>query len=107
MENKKLKILIIDDDTETRNMYVEVFKKNDFEVEEAVDGMDGLEKTLKNIPDIVFSGIVMPRMDGFDLINSLKKNPATSQVPVVISSHLGKAEDEEKARGLGAKDFIV
>jgi DNA-binding response OmpR family regulator len=107
METKKIKILIIDDDTETRNMYVEIFKKNNFEVEEAADGMEGLEKILKNIPDVVFSGIAMPRMDGLSLIENLKKNVATSQIPIVISSHLGKAEDEKKAREMGAKDFIV
>lgn len=107
MEKKKIKILIVDDNDDIRTLYADVFRKNDFEVEEAVDGLEGLDKATKNIPDIVFTGIVMPRMDGFDLMISLKKNVTTKDVPVIISSHLGREEDQKKAVELGAKDFIV
>ena len=103
----KLKILIVDDDESTRTVYAEVFKKHDFEVEEAVDGVDGLDKATKNIPDVIFTGIIMLRMDGFALIEALKKNVATSRVPVVISSHMGREEDRSRAKEMGAKDFIT
>lgn len=106
-ENKKIKILIVDDDESVRNIYVEIFKKEGFEVEEAIDGLEGLDKATKNIPEIVFTGIVMPRMDGFGFIDALKKNVSTAKIPVVISSHLGRSEDNEKAKALGVKDFIV
>lgn len=101
------KILIVDDDEVIRTMYAEVFSKNGFEVTEAVDGVDGLDKATKNIPNIIFTGIVMPRMDGFGLMEALKKNISTSSIPVVISSHMGREEDQKKAQGLGAKDFIA
>lgn len=107
MINNKIKILIIDDDESTRTMYAEVFKKHGFEVEEAVDGVDGLDRATKNIPDVIFTGIIMPRMDGFALIETLKKNVATSQVPVVFSSHMGREEDKNRAKEMGAKDFIT
>jgi PleD family two-component response regulator len=107
MESKKIKILIVDDDESIRSMYVDIFKKENFEVEEAIDGLEGLDRATKNIPDIVFTGIVMPRMDGFGFIEALRKNVATAKVPVVISSHLGRSEDNEKAKELGVKDFIV
>jgi len=107
MANKKTKILIIDDDDSVRGIYVDIFKKEGFEVEEAIDGLEGLDKATKNIPDVVFTGIVMPRMDGFGLIEALKKNVSTANIPVVISSHLGRSEDSEKAKELGVKDFIV
>lgn len=107
MNRNKLKILIVDDDESTRTMYAEVFKEHDFEVEEAVDGVNGLDMATKNIPDVIFTGIIMPRMDGFALIEALKKNVATSQVPVVVSSHMGREEDKRKAFSLGAKDFIT
>lgn len=103
----KIKILIVDDDDPIRTMYAEVFKKHSFEVEEAVDGVDGLDKATKNVPDIIFTGIIMPRMDGFALIESLKKNVITSNVPVVISSHMGREEDKNRAKEMGAKDFIT
>ncbi len=107
MLDKKIKILIVDDDDATRGLYAEVFKKNNFEVLEAVDGADGLDKAATNQPDIVFTGIIMPRMDGFALFEALKKNAATGGIPVVISSHMGREEDRQKALGMGAKDFIT
>jgi two-component system chemotaxis response regulator CheY len=106
-DDKKIKILIIDDDESVRSIYAEIFSKEGFEVEEAIDGLEGLDKVTKNIPDLVFTGIVMPRMDGFGLIEALSKNVATSKIPVVISSHLGRTEDHEKAKTMGVKDFIV
>lgn len=102
-----LKILLVDDDEPIRSMYAEIFKKEGFAVSEAADGVEGLDKATKNIPDIIFTGIVMPTMDGFQLMEALKKNVATSGIPVVISSHLGREEDKQRARELGAKEFLV
>jgi len=99
--------LLVDDDEAIRNMYAEVFKKEGFEVSEAVDGVDGLDKATKNTPSVIFTGIIMPRMDGFQLMEALKKNVGTSGIPVVISSHLGREEDQRRAQELGAKEFFV
>ena len=103
----KLKILIVDDDNDLRQMYVEVFRNAGFEVLEAQDGIEGLDISSKEIPDIIFTGIVMPRMDGFTMMESLKKTVMTANIPVVISSHMGREEDRERANVLGAKDFII
>ena len=102
------KILIIDDDNEVRKQYVDLFRKNDFEVLEAKDGVEGLNivKAEEGI-DVIFTGIIMPRMDGFKLISILKEDKMTANIPVVVNSHLGKEEDKEKMRELGAKDFII
>ena len=107
MSNKKLKILIVDDDNSSREMYAEIFKKADFEVREAKDGVEGMDIATKELPDVIFTGIIMPRMDGFALMEALKKNVATCKIPVVIFSHMGREEDRQKANVLGAKDFIV
>jgi two-component system chemotaxis response regulator CheY len=105
--DKKIKILVVDDEQSTREMYAEVFRSSGMEVAEAEDGMDGLEKATKDVPDIVFTGIIMPKLDGFGLMEALKKNVITSGVPVVISSHLGREVDKQKANQLGARDFFV
>ncbi|NTW27412.1 MAG: response regulator [Candidatus Moranbacteria bacterium] len=107
MENKKLKILIVDDDVELCQMYVEIFQNANFEVISARDGLEGLDLATKEIPDVIFTGIVMPRMDGFSMIESLKKTVMTSSIPIVISSHMGREEDKIRAESLGVKDFIV
>lgn len=107
MADNKYKILIVDDDENIRSIYVEIFKKEGFEVEEAVDGLEGLDKATKNPPQVVFTGIIMPKLDGFGLKEALAKNVATANIPVVMSSHMGRKEDEEKAKAMGIRDFIV
>ncbi len=106
-ENVK-KILIVDDHDETREIYVNLFKKSGFEVIEAKDGIEGLDRaTSEEGIDVIFTGIVMPRMDGFQMMEALKKNTTTSNVPVFMNSHLGREEDRKKALEMGAKDFII
>lgn len=105
--NTKRKILVVDDDEPTRRMYVNVFKNAGFEVIEAVDGLEGLEKATKENPDVIFTGIIMPRMDGFSMMESLKKTVPTADIPVIISSHMGREEDRQKANVLGARYFII
>lgn len=107
MNNNQFKILIIDDDEPMRTLYSEVFGKNDFNVIGAGDGREGLDKAVKELPDIIFTGIVMPEMDGFELMEALKKNVSTRDIPVVISSHMGREEDKKRAQTAGAKDFIT
>ncbi|MCA9364485.1 MAG: response regulator [Candidatus Moranbacteria bacterium] len=106
-EKKKDKILIIDDDVETREMYSEVFTSANYEVIEASDGVEGLDNATKELPDIIFTGIIMPRMDGFTMIEALRKNTPTAKIPVVINSHLAREEDQRRAQDLNVDDFIV
>lgn len=103
----KTKILIVDDDVMTREMYVNVFKQSGYEVLEAGDGVDGLDVASRELPDVIFTGIIMPRMSGFEFMEALRKAVATSKIPVVISSHIGREEDQQRANMLGAKDFIM
>ncbi len=106
-ENIK-KILIVDDDEDTRTTYASVFSKNGFVVVEANDGIEGLDKaTSEEGIDVIFTGIIMPRMDGFQMMEALKKNTVTSNIPIFMNSHLGREDDRGKALALGAKDFII
>ena len=107
MNGEKKKILIVDDDVFTRDVYADVFRNAGYDVFEASDGIEGVDMATKNIPDVIFTGIVMPRMDGFTLIETLRKSVMTSKIPVFMSSHLGREEDRERAKSLGVKEFIV
>lgn len=107
MENKKFKILLVDDDEGIRITYADIFRNEGFDVVEAVDGLEGLNMAVKELPHLVFTGIIMPNMDGFGLKDALSKNVATSNIPVVASSHLGREEDRKKASEMGFRDFIV
>ncbi|PIP27847.1 MAG: hypothetical protein COX29_04345 [Candidatus Moranbacteria bacterium CG23_combo_of_CG06-09_8_20_14_all_35_22] len=107
MNDKKIRILLVDDEQTIRETYADIFRQAGFEVSEAVDGLDGLDKATKEMPDVIFTGIIMPRMDGFALKEALVKNVNTSKIPVMMLSHMGREEDREKAQNLGVKDFIV
>lgn len=107
MTDSQIRILLVDDDVDTRTMYAEVFRMAGFDVREANDGLEGLEMANQIVPNVVLCGIIMPRMDGFQFMEGLKKNVAMEGVPVAFISHLGRKEDEMKARELGVKDFIV
>jgi two-component system, chemotaxis family, chemotaxis protein CheY len=107
MNENKPKILLIDDDENIRSMYAEVFAGAGFLVSQAQDGAEGLEKANGDVPDVIFTGIDMPRMDGFTLIEILRKDPVTANIKIIMSSHRGRKEDETRARELKVNDFII
>lgn len=107
MSNQAWKVLLIDDDANVRGLYADVFREEHYDIREANDGLEGLEMANQIVPDIIVTGIMMPRMDGFQLVEALRKNVATADVPVVFLSHLGREEDEIRAKSLGVRDFIV
>lgn len=100
-------ILVVDDDEEVRHFYREIFRKSGFQVLIAKDGLEGLDVAMRERPDLIFTGIIMPRMDGFELINNLRQNVATASIPVMMFSHLGREDDKRRAQELGVRDFIV
>ncbi len=106
-QTKKPSILLIDDDDNIREIYAYAFRNADFKVLEARDGLEGLGIANKELPDIIFTGIVMPRMDGFTLMETLAKDVRTAKIPIFVSSHMGREEDRQKANKLGARGFIV
>jgi DNA-binding response OmpR family regulator len=107
VDPSKKTILIVDDDVDTMEMYAEIFEQADYNVLRAADGLEAMSLIADHTPHIIFTGIVMPRMDGFALMEALKQNKRTVDIPVVINSHLGREEDKKRAEELGARDFIV
>jgi len=108
-QNKEIRktILIIDDAEDLRTIYVKKFRQEGFEVLEGRDGLDGLNTAFDKKPDLIITGIMMPRVDGFEVINTLKKDAQTKRIPVLVFSHLGRQEDIDKALSLGADDFLI
>lgn len=117
MENetkrKTYNILLVEDDINTNNMYAErIGREFEFNVINTYDGLEGLRKlnylSNENISvDLIFTGIEMPNMGGFELIESIQKNPKFSSIPTMISSHLGRPADFDRAKRLGVHHFIV
>jgi DNA-binding response OmpR family regulator len=101
------KILVADDDFAQRDLYAELFRQHGFEVTVADDGQDAWEKLEKGHFDLLFTGILMPRLDGFSLLKKIRSHPNTNTMPVVVFSHLGREEDRVKASGFPRTDFVV
>ena len=106
MPDQKPKVIIIDDDNEKRCVYAEKFVAEGFLVEEAINGKEGLKKIIQSPPDLIFTGIQMPEMDGFTMVEQIKKDSALGRIPIMINSHLGRKEDQEHSRSLGCNEFI-
>ncbi len=106
-QRNDFKVIVIDDDADTRSLMAEILRNRGFDVREAIDGLDGLEQVTQMPPDVVLSGIIMPRMDGFTLVESLKKNTVTASIPVIFLSHMGREEDRLRAEQIGVNDFFV
>lgn len=101
------KILLIEDDPFLSEIYVTKFHEAGFVVIVAEDGAFGLQKLKETRPDLVLLDIVMPNMDGFELLREIKKDEDVKFTPVVILSNLGEQENVEKGFGLGAADYII
>tara|TARA_Y100000310_G_scaffold334874_1_gene415591 strand:- start:17 stop:448 length:432 start_codon:yes stop_codon:yes gene_type:complete len=106
--NKKYTIFIVDDDKFLLDMYSMKFTERDFVVEVAFGSTEALEKLKQNFkPDIMLLDIVMPTMDGFELLSEIKKNNLAEGAVIIILSNLGQQEDVEKGSQLGADGYII
>jgi len=101
------RIIVADDDFQQRELYADLFQSAGFEVFPAVDGQEAWDLATVKSVDLIFTGIMMPRMTGFELIDKLRNNKATSPLPVIIFSHLGRDEDRAKAESLSNVVFKV
>ncbi len=101
------KILIIEDDSFLSEMYSTKLIQEGFETEIAVDGEQGIDK-IKNIkPDLVLLDIVLPKMDGFEILESIKKDPEFKNIPIILLTNLGQKNEIEKGLSLGADEYII
>jgi CheY-like chemotaxis protein len=100
-------VLIIEDDPLVSRMYQTVFEFEGFDVELARNGEEGLEKLKKNKPKMVLLDVMMPKMSGIEVLQEMKADPKTKNIPVVVLTNLSGDKDAEKALELGAVKFIV
>ncbi len=101
------KILVVEDDKFLREMITRKLDKEGYEVVEAVDGEKGEEKIKAEKPDMVLLDLILPGIDGFEVLERIKKDPSTSDIPVIILSNLGQKAEIEKGLKLGALDFLI
>ncbi|OGD95218.1 hypothetical protein A3A48_02870 [Candidatus Curtissbacteria bacterium RIFCSPLOWO2_01_FULL_37_9] len=105
---KKQRILLIEDDTYTRDAYEEILKDSGYEVDTAVDGQEGILKIHKGGYSLIFLDVMMPKVDGLDVLRSLKNDPPkTSNGPIILLTNLTHDPVIFLATDLGAKGHLV
>lgn len=105
--DEKIKVLVVDDDIMLRDMYAERLEAEGFEVEIAQDGEQGLERATKMKPDIILLDIMMPKVNGFSALETLKNTPGLKKIPVVLLTALIQEENKAKGIKLGAVEYVV
>jgi len=101
------KILIIDDEQDLVKLVKEILELENFQVSSAYDGEEGLRKANSEIPDLILLDIKMPVINGFQVLERLKMDKTTSQIPVVMLTTSVLRRDRDKAFDLGAVDYVV
>jgi phosphoserine phosphatase RsbU/P len=101
------RVLVIDDSDDSRELIGRFLERAGYEVMAAMDGQDGLTKTFAAMPDLILLDIMMPGMDGYEVCETLKKEPRTRDIPVIFLSGLGETRDKIRGLEIGAADYIT
>lgn len=107
MSDSKKKILMVEDDEFLRSIAVKRLEKEGYEVVISTDGSDAVKLAQGENPSLVLLDLLLPGISGFDILEKLKADAPTKDIPVIIFSNLGQKEDIEKAQKLGANDFLI
>jgi two-component system phosphate regulon response regulator PhoB len=101
------RVLLAEDDRFLRKAAETALKRHGFTVVAAADGEEALRLARAAPPDLVLLDLIMPRMQGFEVLRALKADPATAPIPVVILSNLGQDGDMKQAMDAGAAGYFV
>ncbi len=102
----KKTIVVLEDDTILQKLIVLELSTNNFNVFSASDGEEGLALIREKKPDLVLLDLIMPKVNGFEVLTALKADKTTENIPVIILSNLGQESDIEKGKELGALDHF-
>lgn len=106
-KKKGKKILIIEDDKFLAKMLSRMLESHQYETIMASTGKEGLVKASAGEANLILLDIMLPDIDGFDLLETIKGDQRIKKIPVVIMSNLGQPEDMQQGRALGAQDYLV
>jgi len=107
MLKDKIKILLVEDDSFLLGMYATKFEMENFKVIMAEDGEKAVRLTLKEAPNIILLDLVLPKVNGFDVLHQLKANPTTADIPVILLTNLSQKDEIERGLKMGAEDYLI
>ncbi len=101
------KILLVEDDQFLVDIYAVKLKESGFSIDVASDGEEAVKKAKKNSFDLMLLDIVLPKVDGWDVLAQIRREPKLKDLKVIIISNLGQKEDVEKGMGFGVKKYLI
>ncbi len=101
------KILIVEDDKFVRELIFQKLTEEKFDVAAAKDGEEGVEKVKSIKPDLILLDLILPGIDGFEVISKVRENKETGSIPIIILSNLGEKGDVDRGIKLGANDYMI
>ncbi len=107
MQNKQKHILVIEDEPDLGKMFQKKLENNNFKVTWCADGIKAITVTQETIPDMVLLDLLLPHIEGYTILKTLKSNPLTEKIPVFIISNLGEDAITKKEALAGAEGFFI
>ena len=101
------KVLIVEDESFLKDLLSMKFSSEGVDLVHADDGEEALKRAREEKPDVILLDLVLPDMNGFDVLKKVKTDPETASIPVVVLSNLGQEGDVEKGKTLGADEFLI
>ena len=105
--NSQRTILIVEDDEFLRSLAAKRLEKEGYHIAVAVDGESALNVAVETRPALILLDLLLPGLDGFEVLKQVRANEVVGKVPVIVFSNLGQRQDIEKAKELGADDFLI
>jgi len=101
------KVFIVEDDEFLRSLTVKRLEKEGYEVAVSPDGEGAMAGILKAKPDIILLDLLLPGLNGYEVLQKIRDSGETKALPVIVFSNLGQREDIEKAKAIGVNDFLI
>lgn len=101
------KVLFVEDDSDQAFLYREVLNLKGIETDSAISGEEALKKVAENKPDLIFMDILLNGENGLDVMQKIKQDEKTKDIPVIVFTNTNKKEYKDRAEDLGAADFLI
>lgn len=101
------KVLIVEDDVQISKVYEIQLKKEGFQTVTAHNGEEAMKMLVDEKPDLVTLDLMIPKKDGFEVLEDIRENHKDIKIPIIVISNLGQLGDKDRAMSLGASEFLV
>lgn len=101
------KILFVEDESALQKTFGDILKREGYGVVSALDGETGLKLAKEEKPDLILLDLILPKMDGIEVLEKLKADEGTKDIPVIILTNVGRMDEIGRALELGAKTYLV